>query len=278
MTQFHKMHGLGNDFIILDERDVATRDKPIDYQCVIALSNRKTGIGCDQFIVLRSCNDADVFMHIINADGSEAGACGNATRCVAQYIAKGQGDVTIATVAGVLRCVVKDDMITVNMGAPRCDWQDVPLSQPQDTLHVAHGLEALPDGVALSVGNPHLVLFVGALDEAEIMHSGALLEQHILFPSKANISFAQIIDAQHIQLRTWERGAGLTLACGTGACATAVAARRRGLTDAVMQVHMAGGDVQIQWAGTEADRHHPVMMTGSATYVYSGMLPAGAWS
>ncbi len=277
MTKFHKMHGLGNDFIIIDERHLAA-DVPVKTELVAALSNRKTGIGCDQFLVLRSSEKADVYMLIFNADGSRAGACGNATRCVAKLVSEGKRHINIQTEAGLLQCEIGDTAVTVNMGAPKCNSAEIPLSEAIDSLHVPHGVTGLPEGVCVNMGNPHLVLFVENIEQTDCLAHGALLEQHKLFPEKANINFAHVLDAENIRLQTFERGVGLTQACGTGACATAVAARRRGLTQPQMNIHMPGGMLHIEWKGDEQNKSHHVLMTGDANYVFSGTLPEGVWS
>ena len=276
MTEFHKMHGLGNDFIIIDERHVE-HTTPVDTSAIIALSNRKTGIGCDQFLILRRSNEADVFMIIFNADGSRVSACGNATRCVASLLNEIGSHLVIQTDAGLLECDIFGDQIAVNMGVPRCNAPDIPLSDDIDTLHVKHGIAHLPSGVCVNMGNPHLVIFVNDLSQTACDVHGAILETHSLFPQKANINFAQILNKQTIALRTYERGVGLTQACGTGACATAVAARRRELTLQDMHIHMPGGILDISWAGNKQHMNEPVIMKGGAHYVFSGTLPQGVW-
>ncbi|HEX2943385.1 MAG TPA: diaminopimelate epimerase, partial [Rhodopila sp.] len=214
IVPFTKMHGCGNDFVIFDERR-----QPLDMSPAraAALADRHTGIGCDQLIVLEPDETADVFMRIRNPDGSEAGACGNATRCVADILMRetGRAAVTVRTVSGVLPATRRPDgLITVDMGPPRLDWADIPLARPLDTLRLelAHG--PLADPAAASMGNPHVTFFVAGLEGLPIETMGPALEHDPLFPQRANIGFAQVIDPETIRLRVWERGAGLTLACG----------------------------------------------------------------
>ncbi|TDQ83248.1 diaminopimelate epimerase [Dongia mobilis] len=264
---FIKMHGLGNDFVVLDARRHALNLTTEQRQW---LADRHRGIGCDQLITLENAPDsrADVFMRIHNADGSEARACGNATRCVAARVMgeKGNGHAVIQTVAGLLPAEVQPGgEIAVDMGPALLDWQDIPVAAPCDTLRlpVAHGPVADPVGV--NVGSPHAVFFVedvAALDIAEI---GPLLERHAFFPDRANIEFAQVIDPGYIRMRVWERGTGITLACGSGACATLVAAARRGLTGRKAVVEVDGGRLAIEWL---ANGH--VRMTGPWTLSFAG--------
>ncbi|MBC7799218.1 MAG: diaminopimelate epimerase [Gemmatimonadaceae bacterium] len=266
MIPFVKAHGAGNDFIIIDERA-----RPLDLAAaaVRALSDRRTGIGCDQFITLHAPpphTDADLVMRIRNPDGSEAGACGNATRCVAELLFEENGRPyqVIRTVAGDLPAVrMADGRQRIDMGAPRLDWAEVPLAHAMDTLHLP-----LPgDPAACSMGNPHATLFVPNLDAAAIAADGAALERDPLFPDRANIGFVQVMAPDRIRLRVWERGAGLTLACGSGACAAVVNAHRRGLIGRRATVLVDGGVLDIEW--TAAGR---VLMAGPAATSFRGTV------
>jgi diaminopimelate epimerase len=258
------MHGCGNDFVIIDGRG-----KPIDVtrQQIVALADRHTGIGCDQLIILRPQAGADAFMHIRNPDGSVAGACGNATRCVADILMRetGQGSAMIRTVAGDLPAVRrKDGQIEVDMGRPRLDWAEIPLLRPMDTIRLAD----LPrEPAAASMGNPHATCFVDDIGKVDIEREGPLLERHPMFPERANIGFAQVIDAATIRLRVWERGAGLTLACGSGACAALVNACRRGLTNRKAMVAVDGGLLDIAWRDDGR-----VLMAGPVATVFTGEI------
>lgn len=259
---FIKMHGAGNDFVIVDERASAIDFSP---EQVRHLADRRRGIGCDQFITLHQpppYTDADLVMRIRNPDGTEAGACGNATRCVAELLFEQNGRPyqVIRTVAGDLPAErLADGRVRVDMGVPRLGWADVPLAHAADTLH----LPLAGDPAACSVGNPHVTFFVDDPDLVE--RDGATLERHALFPDRVNVGFARIVDRAHMRLRVWERGAGLTLACGSGACAAAVNAHRRGLIDRHVAIEMDGGTLEIDV--TEAGR---VLMTGPVATSFRG--------
>jgi diaminopimelate epimerase len=269
---FRKMNGLGNDFVVLDARAQKLALSP---EVVQAIADRKEGIGCDQLIALEPSDEADLFMRIWNADGGEVGACGNAARCVAALIAREQGrsQVSIETESGVLGAVVNDDgSATIDMGAPRFAWDEIPLATPvPDTQHVEiEGASDLPAAAMVNVGNPHCLFFVDDIDAYDLARLGPALERHPLFPDRANISLVQIIGPVHLKVRTWERGAGLTRACGTAACASAVAATRRELVGRKVIVTLPGGDLLIEWR--ESDGH--VLMTGPYALDYEGTLPA----
>ncbi|PYD51575.1 diaminopimelate epimerase [Komagataeibacter saccharivorans] len=264
MTGFLKMHGLGNDFVVVDER-VHRHD--LTPARIAALCDRHQGIGCDQFVTLRSAcaEGADVFVRFFNADGSESGACGNASRCVADLLARetGQEHVGLQTRAGVLHAtVVRPGLVTVDMGAPAMGWTDVPLAEERDTLH----LPIAGDPAAVSMGNPHATFFLPAPDSVDPSVAGPGLEHHALFPERANIGFAHVTSRDAMRLRVWERGSGLTLACGSGACAAVVNAVRRGLVERTCTVTMDGGELCITWR--ESDGH--VLMTGPATTSFQG--------
>ena len=261
-TSFLKMNGAGNDFVIIDERP-----RPLDLSpaAVRALADRRTGIGCDQLITLHPPppgTDADLIMRIRNPDGSEAGACGNATRCVAELLFEENGRPyqVIRTSAGDLPAErLADGRQRVDMGPARLGWQDVPLARAMDTLH----LDLPGDPAACSMGNPHATLFVD--DPGIAQRDGPALERDKLFPQRANIGFVRILGPGSIRLRVWERGAGLTLACGSGACAAVVNASRRGLTGRAVSVEMDGGTIDITWRD---DGH--VLMAGPAATSFRG--------
>jgi diaminopimelate epimerase len=275
MTPFRKMHGLGNDFVVLDARAAAL---PITPARAAAIADRHFGIGCDQFIVLEPPPPgADVFMRIRNPDGSEAGACGNATRCVAALVAQERGEdrVVVRTIAGDLPVErLSETLWRADMGPARLRWDDVPLAHKADTLHLPLALGPVADPAACSMGNPHATFFVDDLAAIEPAALGPALERDPIFPDRANIGFAQVLAPDHIRLVVWERGAGLTLACGSGACATIVNAVRRGLAARRATVSMPGGDLVMEWR--EADGH--VLMTGPVATAFTGTLDLEAYA
>ncbi len=257
--RFSKMHGLGNDFVVIDAREAAV---PITAARAQAIADRHAGIGCDQLILIGASVKADVSMRIFNADGSEVEACGNATRCVPLFVGR---DVRIETKAGLLDARTVDGGVSVDMGAPQFDWDRIPLAWAMDTLTMPVGWEDLPTPVVVNVGNPHVVFFCDDLDAVDVARLGALIEHDPLFPARVNVNFAQDLGGDQIRLIVWERGAGLTRACGTGACATAVAAIRRGLATGPVTVSLPGGDLVIDWTPGGSIR-----MTGPATHVFDG--------
>lgn len=269
MLPFVKMHGAGNDFVVLDGRLVKPALAP---ERVRQIADRRHGVGCDQLIIIeRDESGADAFMRILNADGSEVGACGNATRCVAALLAEENGAryINIRTFGGLLAAeIIGPGLVEVNMGAPHLEWGEIPLSAPADTLHLKLSLGPVSDPAACSMGNPHATFFVQDLQHLPIESLGASLEKNRIFPERANIGFARIDSPTHMRLRVWERGAGLTLACGSGACAALVNACRRGLTGRQATVVMDGGDLLITWAETGH-----VLMRGPAETAFSGELP-----
>jgi len=249
------MHGCGNDFVVFDERLAPLGLTPAR---VAAIANRRTGIGCDQLITLEPAAEpaapgvpgADAFMRIRNPDGTEAGACGNATRCVAALLSRetGRRHLVIRTVAGDLHAeLLADGRVLVDMGRPRLDWPDIPLGRKMDTLHLDLALGPVEDPAAASMGNPHVTFFVASLAALPVEELGPALERHPLFPDRANIGFAEVLGRDRMRLRLWERGAGLTLACGSGACAALVNAHRRGLTGRRAAVILDGGELEIEW-------------------------------
>ena len=275
-TPFRKMNGLGNDFVVLDARAEALALSP---DTVRAIADREEGIGCDQLIALEPSRKADVFMRIFNADGGEVGACGNAARCVAAVVAaeRGRPDVSIETEAGVLGATLNDDAtVTIDMGEPRFAWNEIPLSEPfHDTRRIELQIGPIDDPVlhspaVVNVGNPHCLFFVDDVEAHDLARFGPMLEHHPLFPERANISLVQVLAPHALKVRTWERGAGLTRACGTAACAAAVASARRELTGRKVRVTLPGGDLLIEWR--EKDGH--ILMTGPYALDYEGKLPA----
>ena len=263
MITFLKMHGLGNDFVVLDGRRETI---PLDADLVRRLGDRHRGIGFDQLVLIEASDRADVALRFLNADGSEAAACGNASRCVAALIGRERNrrQISLATESGILESRLLDDgRIAVQMPAPRFDWRDVPLAGPADTLALDLGVAGLPPAVALSMGNPHAVLFVEDVDLVE--RHGAMLERHEVFPERANIGFVRVLGPERLRLRVLERGAGLTLACGSGACAALVAAVRRGLVAERAVLELDGGELEVAWAG-----EGPVRMTGPYAISFSG--------
>ncbi len=274
MVPFRKMHGLGNDFVVLDARAGALDLTP---DRIVGIADRHFGVGCDQFIVMEpGTRGADVFMRIYNPDGSEGGACGNATRCIASLVAgeSGADSVVVRTISGDLPVErLPDGLWRADMGAPRLGWQEVPLAREADTLHLPIALGPVADPAACSMGNPHATFFVPDLDAIDVAGLGPALERHATFPDRANIGFAQVMGPEWIRLRMWERGAGMTLACGSGACATLVNAVRRGLAARRAYISMERGDLVIEWR--ESDGH--VLMTGPVATAFTGALDLGAF-
>lgn len=264
--EFHKMHGLGNDFVIID-----TRKTPVDISAgqIIALADRKSGIGCDQFILLTPSDIADVRMRIFNSDGGEVESCGNATRCVVALLGQ---DIRIETDGGLIEGRFGEQAITLEMPPPRFEWQDIPLAFAMDSAAMPLAWEQLATPMAVNVGNPHAVFFVDNAHAIDLERLGPIIEHDAAFPDRINVNVAAIEDGA-IRLRVWERGVGLTRACGTGACATAVAAIRQGKVTSPVDVHQAGGTLTIDWQPGA-----PIMMTGGATYVFKGELDWTAFS
>jgi len=268
-TPFIKMHGLGNDFVVFDARAHALA---LDDVSARAIADRHTGVGCDQLLVMEKPRSAgaDVFMRIRNSDGDEVEACGNGTRCIAAVMMQetGKRRVVIETVAGLLEATDAGvHRVTVDMGPARLDWRQIPLAQECDTLHVPLALGPLSDPVATNMGNPHATFFVADAEKVDLRELGPRLEHDPMFPQRANIGVVSLAGENRLRFRVWERGAGITVACGTGACAAAVAAARRGLTERKVTVIADGGPLEIEW---RADGH--VLMTGPAAVSFSGTL------
>lgn len=275
---FTKMHGLGNDFVVIDAR----RGKPaagveISAARAAAIADRRTGVGCDQFILIEDAPDGEshAFMRIRNADGGEVDACGNATRCIgAVLLDEIDGDeVRVRTGADFLTVRRAGyGLVTVDMGIPRGDWDDIPLAAEADTLHLDLSCGPLSDPAAVSMGNPHATFFVDEIDSVPIALVGPELEHDPIFPERANIGVAQILAPDRMRLRVWERGAGLTSACGTGACAAVVNANRRDLAGRRMVVVVDGGELLIDWREDRPGEQGRVFMTGPAATSFSGTI------
>ena len=273
-TPFLKMHGLGNDFVILDGR---ARPLDLSRERIGAIAHRRLGVGCDQLIVLERPTEraADVFMRIYNPDGGEAGACGNATRCVASLLMdeRNTDHVTVQTISGLLDSQRTGTganglpVISVDMGPARLDWREIPVARACDTNHLPVGAGPLQDPVGTNVGNPHATFFVDDLAAIPLAELGPTLERDPFFPERANIGVAQMAGDNRLRLRVWERGTGLTLACGSGACAAAVAAARRGLAGRKVEVVVAHGSLTVEWM-----RDGRVTMTGGIALSYKGEL------
>ena len=257
---FIKMHGLGNDFVVIDGRE--TLVPVMTARLAAALANRHTGIGCDQLIVLGPSASADVQMRIFNHDGGEVESCGNATRAVGLLMGT---TATIETLGGLLTVDPVASGVAVDMGEPRFEWDQIPLAYPMDTHHMPVAFEALDNPTAVNVGNPHVIFFVPDCDAVELDRLGPEIEHDPLFTQRVNVNIATIESRSRIRLRVWERGVGETLACGTGACATAIGAMRRGLTDRAVTVALPGGELAIAWS--EAGR---ISMTGPARESFRG--------
>jgi diaminopimelate epimerase len=273
---FVKMNGIGNEIVVVDLRDrpgVVTADE------VRAVASAK-GVPFDQLMVLQPprLGGTEAFIRIYNNDGSEAGACGNGMRCVARRVfeASGQNTVTFETSAGLLNCWQGPaaDLYTVDMGPPKFGWQDIPLAEEfRDTRGIELQIGPIDAPIlhtpsVVSMGNPHAIFWVDDIEAYDLGRFGPLLENHPVFPERANITLAHVVDRDHITIRTWERGAGLTKACGSAACATAVAAVRLRRTNRTVQITLPGGDLTIEWR----DRDDHVLMTGPAAFEYEGQF------
>lgn len=258
------MHGLGNDFVILD-----ARTEPLNVTPALAkvICDRRAGIGCDQLIVLEPSSSADLRMRIWNADGGEVESCGNASRCVVALT----GVTRIETAGGLVLGGASGEQVQVSLGEPRFGWDEIPLSFPTDTAPLPMGWGSLERPMAINVGNPHLVFFVDNLETIDLEQWGSGIEHDPAFPDRINVNVAEVTGSGAMKLRTWERGAGLTLACGTGACATAVAAIRSKKVSSPVRVTMPGGTLTIAWATGE-----PITMTGDARHVFSGRVDLDA--
>jgi diaminopimelate epimerase len=271
---FRKMHGLGNDFIVFDERSETLGLTAAD---TVRLADRHTGIGADTIVLLRKPDQpgADITVRFVNADGSEISTCGNASRCVAMllFAETGRDRVRIATKAGLLDAWADGDRVAVDMGRPRLAWNEIPFAAEADTLSLP-AVGALKGAVGVNMGNPHAVFFVPDAEAVDVAGQGSAVEVDPLFPERTNVEFATVRGPDRIRMRVWERGVGITQACGSGACATLVAAARRGLTGRKATLELDGGDLTIEWR----DDDH-VIMTGPAALAFTGtvdesLLPA----
>ncbi len=259
---FMKMHGLGNDFVVIDQR---SGDAVVTSDLARALGDRHRGVGFDQLAVLTDAEDADIALTFYNADGSTAAACGNATRCIADREMRLQerGELTLKTERGLLQARRSENgMTAVNMGHPFLDWKDIPLAEAMDTLELP--IDGTP--TATGMGNPHCSFFVDDADAVDLEARGAAMEHHPLFPERTNVQFASLVGPDHLRMRVWERGVGVTLASGSSSCAVAVAAARRGLTGRNVTLDLDGGRIFIDWA------EDGVRMTGPTAHVFTGTL------
>jgi diaminopimelate epimerase len=268
MVPFRKMQGLGNDFVVFDAR---TGSIAMDPERARRVADRHFGIGCDTVVLmLPGSAGVDAGLRFFNADGGEVEACGNATRCVARHLMdeRGLSRVRLESQGGALVCSdAGKGLVTVDMGAPGLDWKDIPLAEPRDTTQFQFPLEdRTMTASAVSMGNPHCILFVGDAGRAPVAQLGPLIETHALFPNRVNVEFAQVLDKDRIRMRVWERGVGITLACGTGAAATVVAAHRKGLVGRKVELILDGGSLILEWR--EADGH--VLMTGPGVTSFTG--------
>jgi diaminopimelate epimerase len=270
---FLKMNGLGNDFVVVEARSAPFEPTP---EAVRAIADRTSGVGCDQLIVIEPGEGVDARVRFWNSDGEEIGACGNGTRCVGWLLmqASGKDHAVMESRAGMLVASrAGERLVSVDMGKPGLDWTDIPLAREQDTRALDVKLSDDPalanPPACVSMGNPHVVFFVGDLDAAPVTTAGPAIERHPLFPEGVNVGFAEVLSRDRIRLKVWERGAGLTQACGTGACAALVAAARRDLTDRSAVIVTDGGELLVEWRAS--DDH--VIMTGPAAVDFAGELP-----
>lgn len=260
--RFMKMHGAGNDFVIIDSRG---RGAVVTAALARAVGDRHRGVGFDQLAEILDSDVADYALEFWNSDGSRAGACGNASRCVADFVMRGLGRdaISFTTERGVLRAVrLADGRVSVNMGAPQQDWREVPLAREVDLMH----LPLAGDPVALGMGNPHCIFFVPDAEAVDLAGLGPRTEHDPLYPQRTNVEFASVIGPDHLRMRVWERGAGVTLACGSGTCATVVAAHLRGLTGRRVTVEADGGTLEVDW------RDDGVWLTGPVAHQFDGTL------
>ena len=271
---FLKMNGLGNDFVVVEARTAPFAPTAAE---VRAIADRKSGVGCDQLVSIEPSAKADARVRFWNADGDEVGACGNASRCVGWLLmeASGRDEAVLETAGGLLVASrAGDKVVSVDMGEPGLDWRQIPLAEEMDTRGIELQVGPIDDPVlhtpgCVSMGNPHVVFFVPDAEAAPVVQVGPMIEHHRLFPEGVNVGFAQIVARNRIRLKVWERGAGLTQACGTGACAALFGSFRRGLVDRKATLVLDGGELVIEWR--ESDGH--VIMTGPAQVDFTGTLP-----
>jgi len=273
VLNFSKMHGLGNDFVVIDAMHQSV---DLTAQQVRQLADRRHGIGCDQLLLVEASDqpDSQFRYRIFNANGSEVEQCGNGARCFARFVrAKGLTDaarIPVHTGAGRIELIIEDDdRVTVDMGAPRLEPADIPFQATVRAPHYALSVDGETYDIgAVSMGNPHAVLEVPHADSAPVARLGPAIESHPRFPNHVNVGFMEVVDRNRIRLRVFERGAGETLACGSGACAAVVAGRVQDLLDETVTVELRGGDLVVSWAGDT----QPVLMTGPATFVFEGTI------
>jgi diaminopimelate epimerase len=273
--RFTKMHGLGNDFILIDCREEACPSENEDLQGFSRrLCNRRFGIGADQILLLDRSSKADFLMRIMNADGSEVEMCGNGIRCLAKYIwdrkLSGKSVLEIETLAGIIRPERSGDMVKVDMGEPVFDPEKIPVNISIPGPIVDYPLQIADREfkiICVSMGNPHAIVFIDDVSDFPVAYYGPMIETHSIFPRKTNVEFIQVLNSAEIRMRVWERGSGETLACGTGASAAAVASALKGFTGTAVTVHLLGGDLNIEQA---TNKH--IYMTGPAVQVFEGIV------
>lgn len=273
LIRFSKMHGLGNDFVVID---AITQDIKLSASQVQHITNRHTGVGCDQLLLIEppSRPDIDFNYRIYNADGSEVEQCGNGARCLGKYVhdkrLTGKQSIAVATCNSVMQIkVLGNNQVRVNMGNPFLEPAQIPLlAESQKTVYSLNTSNGDIEFGAVSMGNPHAVIQVDDVADAPVQSLGAEIEVHEMFPNKVNVGFMQVVDSQNIKLRVFERGAGETRACGTGACAAVVSGQLRGLLDKCIEVELTGGKLVVEWEG----QNSPVYMTGEAVKVFDGKI------
>lgn len=289
MFPFLKMNGLGNDFVVIDVRTVGmngTEDSvlapSLDPALARRIADRRRGVGCDQLVVIEDTRapDAAAFLRFLNADGGEAGACGNGARCVAAHLMRESGAerIVVETQAGLLSAeLCSDGLVSVDLGPALLDWRDIPLAHDMDTLHLDLSCDGLPSPVAVGMGNPHCVFFVDDAESVDVERLGPIVETLPLFPARTNVEFVSVRDRATLRMRVWERGVGVTQACGSGACAVVVAAHRRGLTDRIVEVQLDGGSLFVTY---REDGH--VLLRGPVAWNFTGKFDpvefGGAWA
>ena len=265
---FRKMHGLGNDFVIFDARKLNIKITKFE---ISILADRKTGLGFDQLLIMRPSKIGnDIFMSVYNASGETVETCGNGARCIAKILINesNKTKVKIDTLGGVIEAYKNNNgLITANLSSPKFKWNEIPLSHDEDTLNLSLGIKGIPTATIVNVGNPHAVFFVKDIKNVNLKEIGPKIELHEIFPKKTNVEFAQIINKNHIRMRVWERGVGITQACGTGACATLVAAVRKNLTNRNSKITLDGGDLFVEWT-----INNNIKMTGPALSSFSGLI------
>ncbi len=269
MIPFTKMHGIGNDCVVIDAR---VEPYALQEDQIRLIADRRRGVGCDQLVLIQPPQNerAVGFLRFYNSDGSEAEACGNATRCIVSRLMQEEDsdEIAVETVAGLLPGHVDErGLVAVDMGPAQLDWRDIPLSRGMDTLHLDLSAGPFQDPVAIAIGNPHCIFFVDDADAVDPAEHGPAIEHDPLFPQRTNVEFVAILDRSRVRMRVWERGAGITQACGSGACAVAVAAARRDLTERQVEVVLDGGSLFIDW---RPDNH--VVMSGPVAVSFTGEL------